>query len=137
MLFFKSSDKQRSADAEDLQPASSPAVELHKDASGDVATAATVTADLPVDSAEKALATTTTAQVIAEELATILARLASLEQTITQLQQANIQLQQANTQLQQEQQHAIAGENAIKHACHQQIVEMEFKVDFLDQQVHQ
>ena len=41
----------RSAVSEDLVPATAPATKLHKDFSGDVRTAATVTAAVPTDTA--------------------------------------------------------------------------------------
>ena len=51
----------RSADLEALVPATTPATKLHKDASGDVLTAATVKAAAPADTAETAAAAPPTA----------------------------------------------------------------------------
>lgn len=131
-LFGKASKHQqernpkRTASGEDLLPASAPAVKLHKDASGDIATAATATAEVPADPAD------TVPAPASPELSAILARMATLEQTTTQLQQTTTQLQ---TELQQEKLNSIARENAIKDGYRQQIADLKSKVEFLDQRV--
>ncbi len=53
----------RSATDEQLVPATAPAVKLHKDSSGDVLTAATVTAGVPTDAVDTAQVAQATLQV--------------------------------------------------------------------------
>ena len=114
----------RTAGEEDLLPASTPAVKLHKDASGDIADASTVTASLPVDLSSE-LPAATTVHLTQSELAALLARVASLEQQVTQV----------RSQLKEQEHSSIARENAIKDAHRQQVAELESRLDFLDERV--
>ncbi|DBB13741.1 TPA: hypothetical protein ACH3X3_000749 [Trebouxia sp. C0006] len=122
----------RAAACEDLLPAVAPAVKLHKDASGDVADASTLSASLSADFSDERSATAATVQVPQAELTAILARLASLVQRQFQLKEQNLQLQ---SQLKEQEHSSIARENANKDAHRQQVVELESRLDFVDERV--
>ena len=89
----------RSADTEALVPAITPATKLHKDASGNVLTAATVTAAAPADTAETAAAAQPTAQPTQVEWQAVLARLTLLEQLPAQLTEAQDQRKALQTEM--------------------------------------
>ena len=118
------SGSKRAAGDEDLLPASTPAVKLHKDASGDVANASTVTATLPVDPSDE-LPAAATVQLSQSDLTALLAKVAFLEQQFTQVQ----------SQLKEQEHSSIARENAIKDAHRQEIAGLESRLDFLDERV--
>ena len=79
MPFQGTRGAKRSAVSEDLVPATAPATKLHKDASGDVRTAATVTAAVPTDAAGTAPAAQPLVQLPQVEWLAALARIATLE----------------------------------------------------------
>ena len=121
-----------SADTEALVPATTAATKLHKDASGDLLTAATVTAAAPADTAETAAAAQPTVQPTQVEWQAFLARLILLEQFPAQLTEAQDRLKALQTemtaavarfdqQLKVQVQNGIARENAVKDSCQQQV----------------
>ncbi len=136
----------RSADTEQLLPASAPAVKLHKDSSGDVVTSATVTAGVPTDAVETAAAEDAIIQLPPAEWQALLARVTVLEQAPAQLAAAQSQLTAAHSQLaateatfdaklKQQTQDSIAREGTIKDTHRQQMAALEATVEFLNQRV--
>ena len=132
MPFQGTRGAKRSADAEALVPATTPATKFHKDASGDILTAATVTAAAPADTPETATAAQATVQLTQVEWQAVLARLALLEELPAQLTAAQDQLKALQTemtataaridqQLKEQVQNGIARENAVKDNCQQQV----------------
>ena len=93
-----------------------PAVKLHKDASGDIATAATVTAELPADTTE--ILPVAAIAVPQPETAVMLSKLAVLEEALVKVTTdlAGTQSELAATknsisaQLKEQEQHSIARE---------------------------
>ena len=139
MPFQGTRGAQRSAASEELIPATAPATKLHKDASGDIHTAATVTAAVPTDSAGTAAAAPPTAQPAQMEWQTVLARLTVVEQLQTQLTGAQSQLKAAEAsfskKLEEQTQSSIARENAVKDSCQQRISALESTVEMLSQRI--
>lgn len=136
----------RSADTEQLLPASAPAVKLHKDSSGDVFTSATVTAGVPTDAIETSPAEDSIIQLPRAEWQALLARVTVLERAPAQLAAAQSQLTAAHSQLaateatfdaklQQQTQDSIAREGAIKDTHRQQVAALEATVEFLNRRV--
>lgn len=143
----------RSADSEALVPATIPASKLQKDASGDVLTAATVTAALPTDTAETAAGASPIAQVTQVDWQAVLARLTALELLPAQLATAHDQLTTLRTQhttlqtqlttaeasfaqqLKEQLQSSIARETAVKDNCQQQVSALDSTQEVLSQRV--
>ena len=131
----------RSATDEQLVPATAPAVKLHKDSSGDVLTAATVTAGVPTDAVDTAQVAQATLQVPQSEWQALVARVSVLGQQQQQLTASQSQLAAALTaaeasydkKLQEQTQSSIARENAIKDSYRQQLADLESTVEFLNQ----
>ena len=98
MHFQGTRGAQRSADSEALVPAITPASKP-QNASGDVLTAATVTAALPTDTAEAAAGASPTVQLTQVEWQAVLARLTALEHLPAQLATAHAQLGTLQTQM--------------------------------------
>jgi len=95
MPFQGTRGAKRSATSEELVPATAPATKLHKDASGDVLTAATVAAAVPTDTAGTTPAAQPMAQLTQVEWQAILARLTAVERLQAQLTEAQSQLKAA------------------------------------------
>ena len=133
--------QKRSADSEDLLPATTPAVKLHKDASGDIATAATVTAELPADTTE--ILPAAAIAVPQPESAVMLSKLAVLEEALVKVTTdlAATQSELAATkdsfsaQLKEQERNSVARENVIKDTHRQQVARLESTVEFLNQRV--
>ncbi len=129
----------RSAASEELVPATAPATKLHKDTSGDIHTAATVTAAVPTDSTGTAAAAPPTAQPTQVEWQAVLARLTVVEQLKAQLTGAQSQLEAAEAsfskKLEDQTQSSIARENAVKDSCEQRISVLESTVEMLSQRI--
>ena len=145
MLWHRSKDptpsggaagSKRPASTEDLVPATTPAVKLHKDASGDIGTAATVTAALPQDTADSSPPAAPAVQVTAAQLAALLAEVQTLSTAVrgfpAQLAASEAGFKQ---QLQEEKQNNIARETALKDSFRQRIAQLEDTVEFLNQRV--
>ncbi|KAL3158679.1 hypothetical protein ABBQ32_011421 [Trebouxia sp. C0010 RCD-2024] len=136
----------RSADTEQLLPASAPAVKLHKDSSGDVVTSATVTAGVSTDAVDTAPAEDSIIQLPRAEWQALLARVTVLESAPAQLAATQSQLTAAHAQLaateaafdaklRQHTQDSIAREGAIKDAHRHEMATLEATVEFLNQRV--
>ncbi|KAL3163215.1 hypothetical protein ABBQ32_009617 [Trebouxia sp. C0010 RCD-2024] len=136
----------RSADTEQLLPASAPAVKLHKDSSGDVVTSATVTAGVPTDAVDTAPAEDSIIQLPRAEWQALLARVTVLESAPAQLAATQSQLTAAHAQLaateaahdakvRQHTQDSIAREAAIKDTHRHEMATLEATVEFLNQRV--
>ena len=129
----------RSADSQelDLLPASTPAVKLHKDASGDIATAATATVELPTDTTATLPAAAATVPQV--ELAAMFARLVALEQKVDdvslELTATKDELAATKDKLKQQEQDSTARVNTIKDAHRQQMAELQSDVEFVNQRV--
>ncbi|DBB01578.1 TPA: hypothetical protein ACH3X1_000226 [Trebouxia sp. C0004] len=125
MLFQSTRGAKRSAISEDLIPATAPATKLHKDTSGDVHTAATVTAAVPTDATATAPAAKSLVQLTQVEWQAALARLSVVEQLQSLLTEAQSQLKAAEAtfgkKLEEQTQSSIARENAVKDSCQQRI----------------
>ena len=161
-MWFRSSNKsarqapseerghKRTADSEelDLVPASAPAAKLHKDASGDIATAATASVELPTDAAATVPAAAATVPQV--ELSAMFAKVLALEQKVdavsSELAVTKGELQQkvddvssdlaaTKDKLKQQEQNSIARENAIKDTHRQQVAELHSEVEFLSQRI--
>ena len=126
----------RPASTEDLVPAATPAVKLHKDASGDIGTAATVTATLPQDAADTSPPAPATVQITAAQWTAHQADMAILHSAVrafpAQLAAAEAQF---SKQLQEAQQNSVARETAIKDGFRQRVNDLENSVEFLSQRV--
>ena len=105
----------RPASTEDLVPATTPAIKLHKDASGDFGTAATVTAALQQDPVDTSPPAATTVQVTAAEWTTVQAELKTLSSAVRGF-PAQLAATEAafSKQLQEEKQNSVAREAALK-----------------------
>ncbi|DBA90423.1 TPA: hypothetical protein ACH3X1_003695 [Trebouxia sp. C0004] len=129
----------RSAVSEDLVPATGPATKLHKDASGDVHTAATVTAAVPTDAAGTTPAAHPLVQLTEVKWQAALARIAALEQLPAQLAEAQSQLKAAEAsfskKLEEQTQSSLARENAVKDSCQQRINALDSSVEMLSQRI--
>ena len=101
----------RAAASEDFVPASTPSLKLHKDASGDIATAATVTADCPADTA--ATLPAVPASVPQPDSPDLLTRMATLQRQVLDV---STDLAATNAALKAQERNSIARENAIKDA---------------------
>ncbi len=129
-------------------------MKLHKDASGDIATDATFTADLPVNSADTLPTAAATVQVLQAELAAILAKITTLEQTRTQVQSQlaaadfsfskmfreeeqdiNARESSFGQKFREQEQNSIARKGTIKDACRQQVAALDSTIEFLSQHV--
>ncbi|DBA74357.1 TPA: hypothetical protein ACH3X1_011130 [Trebouxia sp. C0004] len=95
MPFESPHGAKRSAISEDLIPATAPAIQLHKDTSGDFRTAATVTAAVPTDATGTTPAAQSLVQLTQVEWQAALARLSVDEQLQSQLTEAQSQLKAA------------------------------------------
>jgi len=139
MPFQGTRGAKRSATSEDLVPATAPATKLHKDASGDVRTAATVTAAVPTDAAGTTPAAQPLAQLTQVEWQAILTRLTAVEQLQAQLTEAQSQLKAAeasfNRKLEEQTQSSVARENAVKDSCQQRINALDSTVEMLSQRI--
>jgi len=139
MPFQGTRGAKRSAASEELVPATAPATKLHKDASGDIHTAATVTAAVPTDTAETTAAAPPTTQPTRVEWQAFLARLTAVEQLQAQLTEAQSQLEAAEAsfskKLEEQTQSSIARENAVKDSCQQRISALESTVEMLSQRI--
>ncbi|DBB16007.1 TPA: hypothetical protein ACH3X3_003375 [Trebouxia sp. C0006] len=128
----------RSAVSEDLVPATAPATKLYKDASGDVRTAATVTAAVPTDAAGTTPAAQPLVQLPQVEWLAALARIATLEQLPAQLAEES-QLKAAETsfskKLEEQTQSSLARENAVKDSCQQRINALGSSLEVLSQRI--
>ncbi|DBA84175.1 TPA: hypothetical protein ACH3X1_006640 [Trebouxia sp. C0004] len=109
---------------------------LHKDASGDVHTAATVTAAVPTDAAGTAQPLVQLTEV---KWQAALARIAALEQLPAQLAEAQSQLKAAEAsfskKLEEQTQSSLARENAVKDNCQQRINALDSTVEMLSQRI--
>ena len=120
----------RSAAGENLVPASTPSLKLHKDASGDIATAATVTADCPADTTATLQAMP--ASVPQADSPDLLTRMATLER---QMVNVNTELAATKAALKAQERNSMARENAIKDAHRQQVSQLERTLEYLNQRV--
>ncbi|DBA77773.1 TPA: hypothetical protein ACH3X1_009233 [Trebouxia sp. C0004] len=131
----------RSAISEDLIPATAPATKLHKDTSGDVRTAATVTAAVPTDATGTTLAAQSLVQLTQVEWRAALARLSVVAQLQSQLTEAQSQLKAAEAtfgkhlRFEEQIQSSIARENAVKDSCLQRINALDSIVEALSQRI--
>ncbi|DBA87205.1 TPA: hypothetical protein ACH3X1_004278 [Trebouxia sp. C0004] len=136
MPFQGTRGAKRSAVSEDLIPATAPATKLHKDAIGDVHTAATVTAAVPTDAAGTAQPLVQLTEV---KWQAALARIAALEQLPAQLAEAQSQLKAAEAsfskKLEEQTQSSLARENAVKDSCQQRINALDSTVEMLSQRI--
>ncbi|DBB12719.1 TPA: hypothetical protein ACH3X3_005496 [Trebouxia sp. C0006] len=139
MPFQGTRGAKRSAVSEDLVPATAPATKLHKDASGDVRTAATVTAAVPTDAAGTTPAAQPLVQLPQVEWLAALARIATLEQLPAQLAEVQSQLKAAETsfskKLEEQTQSSLARENAVKDSCQQRINALGSSLEVLSQRI--
>ncbi|DBB10742.1 TPA: hypothetical protein ACH3X3_007233 [Trebouxia sp. C0006] len=139
MPFQGTRGAKRSAVSEDLVPATAPATKLHKDASGDVRTAATVTAAVPTDAAGTTPAAQPLVQLPQVEWLAVLARIATLEQLPAQLAEVQSQLKAAETsfskKLEEQTQSSLARENAVKDSCQQRINALGSSLEVLSQRI--
>ncbi|DBA84406.1 TPA: hypothetical protein ACH3X1_006044 [Trebouxia sp. C0004] len=137
MPFQGTRGAKQSAVSEDLIPATAPATKLHKDASGDVHTAATVTAAVPTDAAGTTPAAQPLVQLTEVKWQAALARIAALEQLPAQLAEAQSQLKAAEAsfskKLEEQTQSSLARENAVKDSCQQRINALDSTVEMLSQ----
>ncbi len=123
MPFQGTRGAERSAVSEDLVPATAPATKLHKDTSGDVRTAATVTAAVPSDADAQPLF-----QLTQVEWQATLARVTVLEQLPGQLKAAEASF---SKKLEEQTQSSLAREIAVKDTCQQRINALDSTVECL------
>ena len=128
MPFQGTRGAERSAVSEDLVPATAPATKLHKDTSGDVRTAATVTAAVPTDAAGTTPAAQPLVQLTQVEWQAALARIATLEQLPAQLKAAEASF---SKKLEEQTQSSLAREIAVKDTCQQRINALDSTVECL------
>ncbi|DBA95839.1 TPA: hypothetical protein ACH3X1_001386 [Trebouxia sp. C0004] len=128
-----------SAISEDLIPATAPATKLHKDTSGDVRTAATVTAAVPTDATGTTPAAQSLVQLTQVEWQAALARLSVVEQLQSQLTEAQSHLKAAEAtfgkKFEEQTQSSIARENAVKDSCQQRDNSLDSIVETLSQRI--
>ena len=126
----------RPASTEDRLPATTPAVKLHKDASGDIGTAATVTAALPHHAADTPLPAAAGVQVSAAQWTEIQARLETLSSAVRDFPALLVAAEATfNKRLHDEKQNSVARETALKNEFRQQFAGLENTVEFLNQRV--
>ena len=139
MPFQGTRGAKRPAVSEDLVPATAPATKLHKVASGDVRTAATVTAAVPTDAAGTTPAAQPLVQLPQVEWLAALARIATLEQLPAQLTEVQSQLKATETsfseKLEEQTQSSLARENAVKDSCQQRINALGSSLEVLSQRI--
>ena len=128
MPFQGTRGAERSAVSEDLVPATAPATKLHKDTSGDVRTAATVTAAVPTDAAGTTPAAQPLFQLTQVEWQATLARVTVLEQLPGQLKAAEASF---SKKLEEQTQSSLAREIAVKDTCQQRINALDSTVECL------
>ena len=105
------SGSKRSADTMQSLPASAPALKLHKDDSGDVVTAATVTAEVPTDPATTVPAAPALVQIPKAVWEAVTAGLEAVTTRVRAVEQETAQLRK---QLADSTQNTLARENALK-----------------------
>ncbi|DBA85575.1 TPA: hypothetical protein ACH3X2_005665 [Trebouxia sp. C0005] len=139
MPFQGTRKAKRSAVSEGLVPATAPATKLHKDTSGDVRTAATVTVAVPTDAAGTTPAAQPLVQLTQVEWQAALARISALEQLPTHLTEAQSQQKAAEAsfmeKLEEQTQSSLARINAVKDNCQQRINAMDSTMEMLSQRV--
>ncbi|DBA81591.1 TPA: hypothetical protein ACH3X1_007359 [Trebouxia sp. C0004] len=139
MPFQGTRGAKRSAVSEDLVPATAPATKLHKDASGDLHTAAMVTAAVPTDAAGTTPAAQPLVQLTEVKWQTALARIAVLEQLPAQLAEAQSQLKAAEAsfskKLEEQTRSSLAGGNAVKDSCQQRTNALDSNVEMLSRRI--
>ena len=128
MPFQGTRGAERSAVSEDLVPATAPATKLHKDTSGDVRTAATITAAVPSDAAGTTPAAQPLFQLTQVEWQATLARVTVLEQLPGQLKAAEASF---SKKLEEQTQSSLAREIAVKDTCQQRINALDSTVECL------
>ena len=131
MPFQGTRGAKRSAVSEDLVPATAPATKLHKYTSGDVRTAATVTA-VPTDAAGTTPVAPALVQLTQVEWQALLARVTVLEQLPGQLKAAEASF---SKMLEEQTQSSLARENAVKDTCQQRINALDSTVEMLSQRI--
>lgn len=126
------SGSKRSADTMQSLPASAPALKLHKDDSGDIVTAATVTAEVPTDPATTVPAAPALVQVpkavweaVTTGLEAVTTRLGALERETSELKK----------QLADSTQNTLARENVLRDTHRQELASVKDDVEFLSQRV--
>ena len=132
MPFQGTRGAKRSAVSEDLVPATAPATKLHKDTSGDVRTAATVTAAVPTDAAGTTPVAPALVQLTRVKWQALLARVTVLEQLPGQLKAAEASF---SKRLEEQTQSSLARENAVKDTCQQRINALDSTVEMLSQRI--
>ena len=126
------SGSKRSADTMQSLPASAPALKLHKDDSGDVVTAATVTAEVPTDPATTVPAAPALVQIPKAVWEAVTAGLEAVTTRVRAVEQETAQLRK---QLADSTQNTLARENALKDTHRQELASLKDDVEFLSQRV--
>ena len=126
------SGSKRSADTMQSLPASAPALKLHKDDSGDVVTAATVTAEVPTDPATTVPAAPALVQIPKAVWEAVTAGLEAVTTRVRAVEQETAQLRK---QLAGSTQNTLARENALKDTHRQELASLKDDVEFRSQRI--